>query len=187
MGATKQLLPWPRTDSDKTVVETSFDLLTPHCGKIIVVVGCDSGAIVEALSSRRFETVRSDPDAEMFDSIRAGLRAAQKQYDAAHVMLHPADHVQVLPSTIDKLVSAFRTAQDRQPRAVVGTNNDRGGHPVLIPNAMIDSILRWSGSGGLRQYLRDNPDNCLRIPYEDAGLVHDLDTPADYERGVDKR
>jgi CTP:molybdopterin cytidylyltransferase MocA len=58
--------------------------------------------------------------------------------------------------------------------------NSKGGHPVLIPVSIADTLLKWNGDGGLRQFWLDHPHLCARHPVNDPGVTFDIDTPPDY-------
>jgi len=110
MGGGKQLMPWPSA-GDEPLVAAAFDAIAGVCGTMLVVVGHEAEAVVAALGARRFETVASDPDAEMFESIRAGLGAARSRSRApgAAVLLHPADHPRVAPATLESILAVAGT------------------------------------------------------------------------------
>ena len=168
MGETKQLLPW----GDGTVVEASFDAIANHCNNMVVVRGADQERIVEALGSREFECVESDPDAELLASIKLGLSKAN-----GDVLLHLADHPVVPREVISTILSA------RNDLAIIPTSGGKGGHPVLIPQNVVAKILGWKGDGGLRHYWEQHPELVLRLPVDNAeDMLINLDTPEDYAR-----
>lgn len=182
MGRTKQLLPWPPGEEDaKPLVAASFDAVSSACCATIVVVGHEAEAVVAALSERRFAAVRVDADTEMFVSVKAGLAAARVMHSTADVLLHPADQPLVARETIEALVEASAA---HPGRAVMPEYNGRGGHPVIIPAELVPRILAFTADGGLRQFWVEHAMQCMRIPVEDAGVVVDIDTPADYESGA---
>lgn len=176
MGAPKQLLPW----NSGTVVSSAFDAIAPHCERMIVVLGHEAAKISHALAPRPFVPVHTDPDAEMIVSIKAGLAAAAGLSGGDAVLLHPADLPGVAPSTVRLIVDVHR----RHPQqAIMPESDGRGGHPVLIPRAMFAEILGQDVPGGLRMFWQGHADRCRRVTVDDPGCVHDLDTPADYEKG----
>jgi CTP:molybdopterin cytidylyltransferase MocA len=182
MGGSKQLLLWPADKGDKPLVAAAFDAVAGVCDHMIVVLGHEADAVAAALGDRMFHPAESDADAEMFESIRIGLRAAQQIDPAADALLHPADHPEVAPATLSRLIDALNRESDR---AVMPEHDGRGGHPVLIPSGLTENLLHCSGEGGLRQYWIDHPEQCARLVVDDASVVRDLDTPEDLER--DKR
>jgi molybdenum cofactor cytidylyltransferase len=180
MGGAKQLLPWPPGARDaRPLVAAAFDAVCPVCTRVIVVVGHEAEAVVSALGSRSFDIVHADPDAEMFESIRAGLKEVQARDPAAAALVHPADHPEVDASTLQALVDAL---QVQQRRALMPEYHGRGGHPVLIPAPLIPEIVASEGHGGLRQYWVDHPERCLRIPVDDPAVVRNLNTRRAYEQ-----
>lgn len=178
MGTTKQLLPWPpNSPVGKTVIESAFDAIAPFCERMIVVFGHEAEAVSRALGSRRYIKVCSDPDAEMFDSIKAGLCHAFDDEYMQCVLLQPADHPEVRPATVQALLDRHALAAYG---AVMPEYRGRGGHPVLIPRGMITGILEYEGGGGLRAYWERHPDLCTRLGLDDPDVARDLDTPDAY-------
>ena len=181
MGGGKQLVDWPAAGGVKPLVAAAFDAVAPVCDTVIVVVGHDAAAVCEAITPREFRAVESDPDGPMFDSICAGLHTARQIDPQADLLLHPGDHPEVARATLDALIQATCDVSSGQPvRAVMPEYQGRGGHPVLIPAALIDEILNYPGPGGLRQLWLDRPGLCMRLPVNDPTVVRDIDTPADY-------
>jgi molybdenum cofactor cytidylyltransferase len=177
MGQAKQLLPWPSTGGSKPLVAAAFDSIASVCRHMVVVLGHEAEAVAAALESRKFHREVSDPDAEMFVSTCAGLQAAQQIDSAADVLLHPGDHPAVQTNTLDALV---RVSGNHPESAIMPVYLGNGGHPVLIPAGLVDPILSYDGSGGLRQFWRAYPTTCLRLVVSDPSVVQDLDTPSDY-------
>jgi molybdenum cofactor cytidylyltransferase len=168
MGQTKQLLPW----GDGTVIEASFDALAPFCDSMVVVLGADKEKIIEALSPRIFSVVESDPDAEQLASIKLGLKET-----SGDVLLHLADHPVIPPEVIPILLKEVSGC------AVLPTSGGKGGHPVFIPRKLVELIVGFQGSGGLRHFWEEHHELVLRLPIENAkGMLIDLDTPEDYAK-----
>ncbi|MFG0328258.1 MAG: NTP transferase domain-containing protein [Phycisphaerales bacterium] len=175
MGTLKQLLGW----NDRTLVECAFDALARHCGAgMVVTLGAEADRVAAALAPRAFERVEVDPDAEMLDSIRAGLKAAQRQTGARAALLHPADH----PFVVAPVVAALLDAHDERPTvAIRPTHGGRGGHPTLIPLTLVEHLAAWNGEGGLRRLWEERPDLVHSIEFPDEERLRiDLDTPEDY-------
>lgn len=189
MGRQKLLLPWPPPNGRSTVVATAFDLLQPHCARMIVVLG-DDPALTAALdvppsdgaAPRSFTAIAGVPDGDMFDSVRAGLEAAR---GASIVLLQPADHPTVLDSTITLMLDALRRdAADPPIIAAMPEHRGRGGHPVAIRGEAIDAILAWRGDSGLAGFWRDVAPRVRRIPVDDPACRSDLDNPGDYTDAI---
>lgn len=210
MGRTKQLMAWnvgedENTSSESadepspqpsptpglgrgsgsatTVVEASFDTIAPHCAEMVVVLGHDAPAVIQTLEPRKFEIVISDPFAEMLNSIRLGLVAAQRIGEGRGVILHLAD----VPAAPQEIVqNLIDTSASNAGKAVMPEFRGEGGHPVIIPAKLIHPIVTWKGDGGLREFWRKHPTDVIRVPVDSmpgaTGVVRDLDVPADFER-----
>ncbi|MEX2317450.1 MAG: nucleotidyltransferase family protein [Pirellulales bacterium] len=175
MGRTKQLVMWPAADGEKPLVAAAYDTIRGACEEMIVVLGHEADAVAAALGDRPFHRVTSDPDAQMFDSIRAGMDAAQSIDTRATVVLQLGDHPQLSETTLSALVAAAEGISDR---AILPEHRGRGGHPILIPPPVIARLLTADCPGGLARFWSGHPDLCLRISVDDPGVVMNVDTPA---------
>ncbi len=184
MGRLKQLLPW----GGSMVVAAAFDALESHCGAgMVLVLGDEADRITHALAGRTFHAVESDSGAEQIHSARVGLQCAVGIPGARRVLLQPADHPVIPPLVIEALLRRATGCN----RVLIPTYHGRGGHPVLIPANVVESIVSWNpggsgakagvSAGGLRGYWKSYPGEVERIEFPDAPeLVMDLDTPDDY-------
>jgi molybdenum cofactor cytidylyltransferase len=141
---------------------------------MIVVLGHEADAVADALVPRLFHRVSCDPDAPMFDSIRAGLVAASALDAQATIVLQPGDHPEVAPATLAALVAASAAQPDR---AVMPEYLGRGGHPVLIPPPVAARLLIEDCREGLARFWSMHPRLCHRLPTDDRSIVLDVDTP----------
>jgi molybdenum cofactor cytidylyltransferase len=176
MGRTKQLVEWPAADGPKSLVAAAYDAIRPICDDMVVVFGHDAEAVAAALAGRSFVRASSDPDAPMFESIRAGLRAAQSIDRAAAVVLQPGDHPEVAAGTLTALAD---WSLQRPVQAIIPKYRGRGGHPVLIPPAVAEALVAAACPSGLGDFWRVNPELCVRLPVEDPAIVRDIDTVED--------
>lgn len=176
MGGAKQLVSVRTAEGEKPLVAAAFDAVGGVCREMVAVLGHEAEAVVAALSPRTFRRVVSDPDAQMFDSIRAGLAAAQEIDPAAAVLLQPGDHPRVTPQTLEILLSA---GASEPQRAIMPEYHGRGGHPVLIPPPVVRRLLAESCPAGLAQFWADHPQFCRRLAVDDPSILRDIDTPDD--------
>ena len=174
MGGRKQLTPWPPDAPTSTLVATAFDALAAQCEAMVVVVGHLAAAVHDALGTRAYLSVDADPDAPMFESIRAGLAAVPA---GRSVLLHPADHP-MIPPAVGRAIAAAATPA----HAVMPEINGRGGHPVWIPAAIVGQLRGAEAPDGLRGWWRDHPGCVRRVAVADDVILHDIDEPADVER-----
>jgi molybdenum cofactor cytidylyltransferase len=179
MGGTKQLKLWPSADGPKPLICAAYDAIRPICDEMIVVLGHEADAVAAALGDRSFHRAESSPDRPMFDSIRAGLCAAQSLDSTATIVLHPGDHPEVAPATLRALLdhSIQRTAC-----AIIPEHTGHGGHPVLIPPSVVAQVLQTTCPEGLGQFWLDHPELCHRFAVDDPSILRDIDTPNDLPR-----
>ena len=143
---------------------------------MIVVLGHEEDKVSATLSPRDFLRVTSDPDEEMFASIKAGLRASLEAYPTAACLLQLGDHPQVESDTLQTILDTSKESLDL---AVLPAYQAKGGHPILIPPSVARQIVDAEVSGGLRMFWKDNPQTVVRIEVSDPGIVLDIDTPED--------
>jgi molybdenum cofactor cytidylyltransferase len=129
-------------------------------------------------------SVLADPDAEMIDSIRAGLAAARDHGEPDNVLLQLADHPEVCRDTLHGMLAA---SSQYYGRAIIPTYRDQGGHPILIPRDLVMLVLRLQMPGGLRAIWHEHPEWCCRLPVDDPRVVRDVDCPNDLPPRVAKR
>jgi len=173
LGGRKQFYPWPTTDGEVPLVAAAFDAVAGVCKKMIVVLGHRSDEVATVLGERVFQPVQSDPDAPMFESIRAGLRASLQADSGAKVLLHPADHPEVAYATLVQLLAFSREHPDR---AIMPEYEGRGGHPAVIPAELAAVLQSADCPQGLGQFWCEHPELCLRMSVADKSVVHDIDT-----------
>jgi CTP:molybdopterin cytidylyltransferase MocA len=144
---------------------------------VIVVVGHRGDEIIPVLEGTSCTTV-TNPDYRegMFSSIRAGVRELRGRCDAFFVL--PVDIPLVRPLTISHLMERFgdRSALITHP---VGTSGR--GHPPLIDSRLIEDLLAFTGTGGLRAFLDGHANRSVEVPVADAWVRRDLDTDGELE------
>ncbi len=176
MGGKKQLTAWPTSDGSKPLVAASYDAVRPICDEMVVVFGHIADSVAAALGGRPFHHAESDPDAPMYESIRAGLRAVHRIDPQATVVLQPGDHPEVAESTLGALVN---WSLNRPGQTIIPDYAGRGGHPVLIPPETCTRLIESECPNGLGQFWLDHPELCHRVPIDDPAVVRDIDTPSD--------
>lgn len=176
MGRTKQLVPWPGEKGAKPLVCAAYDAIRPICDEMIVVLGHDAEAVTAALGERPFQPVYSEPDGPMFESIRAGLKAAQRSDAKATVVLQPGDQPEVAAATLEVLRD---WSLKRAVRTIIPEYRGKGGHPVLIPASVVAVLADADCPSGLGDFWIERPELCHRVPVEDAGVLRDIDTLGD--------
>lgn len=103
----------------------------------------------------------------MGDSIACGVAATA---NAQGWLVLPADLPLVRPETLLQVVQALQTYA-----VVVPTWQGERGHPVGFAASCRDALLALNGDTGARAVVQRYGTHLL--PVDDAGCVHDVDTP----------
>src|SRR5262249_31341394 len=75
-------------------------------------------------------------------------------------------------------------AESRRP-IVVPTSGGRRGHPILLERGIAAELLSLPADAPAHDVVKRDPDRLLEVPVEDAEVLRDLDTPADYHAALE--
>ncbi|HEV8670822.1 MAG TPA: nucleotidyltransferase family protein [Candidatus Limnocylindria bacterium] len=175
-GGKKLLAP---IDGEPLLDHTIRSLLEGGVSEVIVVVGTDARRELErdvnAMNDPRVRPVENpDPSRGMFSSIQAGVATANG--DALVVL--PGDMPYVRPETVREAIAKFR-----EHRSIVSPRyKGKRGHPVVMPLALRDEIAATAATANLHEVIKHHQDQRVDLDVDDAGVIRDVDTPADLER-----
>jgi CTP:molybdopterin cytidylyltransferase MocA len=149
---------------------------------VMVVVGHRAADLRRALSTLDVRPVEN-PDYRdgMFSSVLAGVRSLSSLCRA--FFIHPVDIPLVRPQTVVRLAEAFVPGQTT---VVYPVFEGKRGHPTLIGTELVARLMEWSGSGGLRSFLRDYDQSCVDVVVADEAVGLDMDTTDDYRLMLDR-
>ncbi len=85
----------------------------------------------------------------------------------------------VLPHTIAAIAGGLTTSRG----IVVPSYQRQRGHPVGFDAAYRESLLSLTGDAGARAIVQDAGDRLAVVETEDAGVIRDIDVPADLDAG----
>ena len=142
--------------------------------KIVMITGYNAVLLEKHLAGNGIVFLRNEEyeTTQMFDSVCIGLRYLRDKCD--RVLFTPVDIPLFTAATVRKLLE---TDAELAGPSVGG----RMGHPTMISASLIDRILADSGDQGLRGALDRCGAEMLAVPVEDLGVLHDADTPEDYQ------
>jgi molybdenum cofactor cytidylyltransferase len=146
---------------------------------IHVVTGAEHKQIVTLLpgSSRIHCTRNPRPEHGMLSSVRCGLHALSPSCDGVAVML--GDQPMIDASTIDQVIDAWRSS--KASIALPIYDNQRG-HPLIFDRRYVDEILSDFDDQGLRGLAQRYPGEVELVTVATPSILHDIDTPEDYEK-----
>ena len=142
--------------------------------RIVMVTGYNAVTLERHLSGQGIIFLRNEnyETTQMFDSVKIGLEYLKDKCD--RVLFTPVD---IPLFTCDTVIKIMKSRADVAKPVCGG----KDGHPILISSHLIDIILADGGEGGLKGALSRCTYHIAEIPVDDAGILHDADTPDDYK------
>lgn len=146
------------------------------CGPVVVVARKADGAVAgEAKAARAVVAANLDPDEGPISSIRLALAGWGGGMDGCAIC--PVDHPLVTGATVRSLAACF---DEGSAEIVIPTWRGRRGHPALFHRRVFPELLDPALPEGARTVVRRRPSRVRECAVEDAGVVADIDTPAEY-------
>lgn len=206
MGCFKPLLPLPNITADyrnpTTFIRNIVDnMLKADVRKIVVVTGFRSEELIAHLNEYPVEFVFNPEYAtsDMFSSVKIGLKACLTSPDASPdsspdaspdvspdvssesalsgIFIAPVDIPLPDFKIYTQLMEDTAIADIKRP-----SFNNRSGHPILLNRQCLNTILNYSGSGGLKTAISSNHLIVRDIKTDIDVILYDTDTPEDYIR-----
>jgi len=180
MGSPKPLLPWGK----RTLIEAIIDgIARSLADETLVVLGAARKEIEPVIANVHLRTAfNPDFNLGMLSSIQRGLEAVSR--DARAVLFFLGDQPPPHPAMINRLIHAY----DNTGKGIVlPVHGGCRGHPVLIDLKYRNEIRALDPGIGLRQLMRDHPEDVLEVRTRSPRVLHDIDTPGDYERALESR
>jgi molybdenum cofactor cytidylyltransferase len=176
-GQPKLLMPWAKTTMLGEVLDRA--LTSRGVTEVVVVVGCESERVAEAVGDRPVRFVANEEWTEgQASSLRAGLADLSPEVSAVLFLL--GDQPGVEPAVIEALVVRHR--QTLAP-IVVPSYCGKRGNPVLFDRALFRELSQLSGDTGGRALLQRFESTLERVAFS-VPPPFDVDTPEEYRLRV---
>ncbi|MGI6193374.1 MAG: NTP transferase domain-containing protein [Christensenellales bacterium] len=142
--------------------------------RIVVVTGYNADVLEHHLAKCGVVFLRNEQyqTTQMFDSARIGLQYLFDKCD--RVFFTPVDIPLFTAGTVSKLL---HTGAELACPVCRG----KRGHPILMSSHIIEKVLADSGENGMAGALSRCGVPVTEVIVDDAGILHDADTPADYQ------
>lgn len=143
----------------------------------IAVVRPENEALEKLLLNAGFRVVFcSEDDQEMADSLATAIRFSAN-FEAANdgFVIALADMPYIQSTTISTVASKLNTGAS----IVIPTYQGQRGHPVGFSARFRSEVESLRGDEGARSIVKRYPDEVHLLPCDDAGILADIDTPAD--------
>ena len=178
MDSWKMMLPW----GGSTIIGHSAGTALKVCSRLILVVGFRAEELAAFFKDWPQVEVVSNPDyqAGMFSSVQAGARVVA----GGEFFLALGDMPGVVEGIYRDLLGWSRGLSEafavlESPYAVIPQYRGKKGHPLLLSAQMRTRILQADLTKTLRDVLAGVPT--VIVPADEPGILHDIDTPADYQ------
>lgn len=179
MGVDKLALPWRR----ETILEHCFKtLLRSEVKELVVVLSGRSKGVKNLFQGQKARIVLNPHSQKgMSSSIRKGLRAIGPRSDGILIAL--GDQPFLKTRTINALVRVF----DREKEGIVVPSfQGKTGHPVIFHKAYKKELMNLKGDVGGRSIIERHREDVRVVRVRSIGVVKDVDTLQDYEKGRKK-
>jgi molybdenum cofactor cytidylyltransferase len=172
-AAQKPLLTWRGEPFIRHVARTA---LGAGLAPVVIVTGAHAAEVRAAVADLPVATVHNPEwEAGQSTSVRCGLQALPDTIGSAVFLL--ADQPQIPVELVQAL--ADRHAQTLSP-VVAPLIGDRRGNPVLFDRVTFADLRLLTGDvGGRAVFARQS---ITYVPWHDANVLLDVDTPEDYQR-----
>jgi len=156
-----------------SVGETALQNLAAAVDSVVAVVRPGDSAMARAFAARgtRVSVCHHAGDG-MGTSLAWGVRGTAV---AAGWIIALADMPWIEPATIARVVAALKDGASLAAPRFQGSR----GHPVGIAARFYSELAALSGDEGAKQLLAANASSVQLVDVSDAGILRDIDTPAD--------
>ncbi len=146
----------------------------------VAVVREENVALKAQLSAAGLIVITCPSEAQLIaDSLSYAVRYAS-QLPAAQdgFVIALADMPYIAPATIQQVTA--RLKQDAG--IVIPTYQGQRGHPVAFAAKFAEALMQLQGDQGARAVIQQHPEDVTMLPCEDAGILADIDIPADLQK-----
>jgi molybdenum cofactor cytidylyltransferase len=173
-------------DSNKLLAEWRDAPLVQHATRTLCDSTVDTVVVVTGHQADRVRSAVADLDVtvvhnEVYErgqatTVERGVTAA-RDHDADALLFALGDMPTVRPSTVDRLVAAYRAGSWT---ALAAAHEGTRGNPVLFDGRHFDALGDVTGDVGGRDILLAAEDAAL-VETGDPGVLLDIDRPADLD------
>jgi molybdenum cofactor cytidylyltransferase len=168
MGRPKPLLEF----DGETFLDSLIQRFRGICSPIIVVLGYGADQVRSGIvGAGQVEfAINPAPERGMLSSLQCGLSRIPE--DSGPVLFTTVDLPAISRTTIEILASGHA-------EVAIPTYEGRKGHPVCISRAVAVELMALPVEARADDILRRH--EAKLIPVDDPNILHDVDTPGDYE------
>lgn len=175
MGYPKPLLKF----GDETFIAHLAAAMLTAVPRLTVVIGAHADRVRPAIPNDPRINVVVNPhwNRGQLSSIKAAIRALPP--DASAAMIHLVDHPTVKGETFSAVADCYRKSGGG---IIIARHDGRRGHPAIFDRSVFTELLDAPENEGARVVVNADPGRIVYVDVDDAGILLDLDAPADLER-----
>ena len=179
MGSPKALVEY----RGETFIQRLVRVLSPVCGRVVVVLGYHAAEIRPGIPGSAVITVNPAPERGQLSSLQTGLAALPT--DADGFLFTPVDSPAVESETVERVAEAFRRRDPATllviPRIQTPSGPKRG-HPVFAARAIAEELLALPATAMASDVIHGHIPQTVYIDVNDSGILTDIDDREAYRR-----
>ena len=177
-----------RLPNGDTLLEATIRKATDCLSEVLVVLRADDHAFADTLAN----TLPTRPDNHnitfylapdsaqgMAHSLANGISQTHN-WEAALVMLGDMPFVEA--NTIETILNTYTAHKNHNTNPapiIVPCLGEKLGHPVLFSQRYFAEMANLTGDRGARPVIDAHPENLVKLPTTDNGVLLDIDKPTD--------
>jgi molybdenum cofactor cytidylyltransferase len=185
-----------RLPNGDTLLEATIHKARGCLSEVLVVLRADDHAYADTLANSLAKTLAKNqatrpnnhnitfylaPDSAqgMAHSLANGISQTQ-DWEAALVMLGDMPFVDA--NTIETILNTYAAHKNHNTNPapiIVPCLGEKLGHPVLFSQHYFAEIANLTGDRGARPVIDAHPENVVKLPITDNGVLLDIDRPTD--------
>ena len=140
---------------------------------IVIVTGEDEDEIKSQLAPLGVIFVQNKGESsELISSVKIGLEFLSEKCD--RIMFTPVKVPMFTPTTL-------LTMMEHEEDIVIASYQKHGGHPVLLSQKVLPSILGYRGEDGLRGAMRASDADRIYVDVDDKGVILNVHSSEDLQ------
>jgi molybdenum cofactor cytidylyltransferase len=179
MGSPKALLEY----RGETFIQRLVRVLSPVCGRVIVVLGYHAAEIRPGIPGSVVVTINPAPERGQLSSLQTGLAALPA--DADGFLFTPVDSPAVESATVARVAEEFRRRGAATMLVIPRIQTPGGpkrGHPVFAARAIAEELLALPPTAMASDVIHGHIPQTVYIDVNDPGILIDIDDREAYRR-----
>ncbi len=185
-GADKRLQPLSGGRGVTVAEQTcaTYSSVFPHLRVVIRPEDHILRSKLQQFAPDMFIVTCADAHLGMGHSLAAGMQGISWQWAFVGLLDMPFIRAATLQALIDCAAHQQHPAILRPRHTQTGKDGIPFGHPIGWHNIYFAELRACHGDAGAREVLQRHTEEVIEVAVEDAGVLQDIDTPADLHRQV---